>query len=375
MKFQTSSQIKKQLEERSFTPSFDEAYDYSYRNIPTRQSLTQTHGNPEGVTAVYRAVNIIANLISTLPVQTMRGEEVIENPLIVNNPSLTWTRRDIYFQIVQSLATKGEAFLWVEETAEGRPVEIKVLHPDLVGVTQDETGQVWYHYNEKRYFPRTKIRHLRLYTRPGELRGYGPLQACAEDIENFLSLRNYSSGFYRAGLTPVGVLSAPTEITKEQAEIIRERWKALMSEKNIAVLGQGFNYQSVSVSPKEALMIEALDWNVLNIARLFGVPPSLMFIGVANVSMVYRNAEMEFDTFFTTTLSNYVKAIEDAMSGILPRGQRMMIKEDGAARADTNSRFDAYATAIQNGFMTVDEVRKSEGLHGQFNTPHDGAVN
>jgi phage portal protein BeeE len=50
------------------------------------------------------------------------------------------------------------------------------------------------------------------------------------------------------------------------------------------------------------------------------------------------------------------------MSDVTPRGHRVRFALDDYLRSDTSARYDAYATAIAAGFMTVDEVRALEHL-------------
>ena len=53
---------------------------------------------------------------------------------------------------------------------------------------------------------------------------------------------------------------------------------------------------------------------------------------------------------------------EEALSTLLPRGQRAVFNFDAVLRADTQTRYDAYETGLRAGFLTIDEVRALEGL-------------
>ncbi len=54
--------------------------------------------------------------------------------------------------------------------------------------------------------------------------------------------------------------------------------------------------------------------------------------------------------------------IEAAFSDLLVRGQTAGFKYDSLLKTDTASRYNAYATALSNGFLSVDEVRNYENL-------------
>jgi phage portal protein BeeE len=51
---------------------------------------------------------------------------------------------------------------------------------------------------------------------------------------------------------------------------------------------------------------------------------------------------------------------EQAFSDLLPRGQVAKFNVDAFLRADTLTRYQAHAIALQSGFLTLDEVRALE---------------
>jgi hypothetical protein len=47
---------------------------------------------------------------------------------------------------------------------------------------------------------------------------------------------------------------------------------------------------------------------------------------------------------------------------LLPRGQKAEFNLTEFLRPNQNARFNAYATGLSSGFLTVDEVREMEGM-------------
>jgi phage portal protein BeeE len=76
------------------------------------------------------------------------------------------------------------------------------------------------------------------------------------------------------------------------------------------------------------------------------------------------------------TLLPWAARIEDVLSAQLPGQQSLKIKLDGLMRADTITRFQAYAAAITAGFMSIDEVRALEDMppHADLNAAAAVAV-
>ena len=124
---------------------------------------------------------------------------------------------------------------------------------------------------------------------------------------------------------------------------------------------------SLSPSPLTASLqlgdvIEAQQFDTLEIARIFGVPSSLMMTAIDGNSMTYSNVEQEWLGFVRFGLMAYLRKIEDALTQLTPRGQTVRFNLDALLRSDTTTRYAAHRTALEAGFLTRDEVRAIENL-------------
>jgi HK97 family phage portal protein len=345
-------------ETRSATPVWPTRSDWS---VGVNEALT--------LTAVYRSIQIIATPISKMPMQTFRfatGIEVpVENPVLVNKPNFLESKRDFLFQTVVSMALDGNAF-WLKSYGSNGQVNNLTLIPANAVTIRLVNGVKYYDYQVNQDTPvattTTDIQHLKLFSRVGYLRGLGPIDSCNKDIASALELRNFASNWFSAGGIPTGILKTDKPIGAEDANEITERWHAKQSERKVAVLGQGFEWQTVQLNPKDALFTDVQSQQVQAIARLFGVPARLLLTGVDGSSDTYSNLVDESQTFYRHTIMNYTDAISDALSECLPRGTRVEFNFEGLFKADMANRFAMWETAIRAGFMTADEVRQKEGL-------------
>tara|TARA_R110000796_G_scaffold3134_1_gene12062 strand:+ start:2678 stop:3619 length:942 start_codon:yes stop_codon:yes gene_type:complete len=299
-------------------------------------------------------------------------EQKIANSLLVNSPSLRETRRDFMYQTVVSLATTGEAF-WVKRVGTAGTVSaLQIVPSKNVKINEDlRTGAITYSYTTGLYpntiveeVPSSQMEHLRLFSIPGELHGFGPIQLCKDDVAGALDLRNYASNWFASAGVPTGVLSSNSMLTADQADEITARWHEKQSNRQVAVLGNGFNYDPVALSPREALFTEVQNQSVQQIARMFGIPARLLLTGVDGTSDTYTNLSDENQVFYRHTLMAYLDAIEDALSNCLPRGTRVKFDYEGLFKADMSQRYANYAIGLQNEFLTTEEVRAKEGLDG-----------
>jgi HK97 family phage portal protein len=235
-----------------------------------------------------------------------------------------------------------------------------------VTIRTDTDGKVYYDYQVSESnvvkTTTTDIQHLKLFPRAGYLRSLGPIDACNKDIAAALDLRNYAANWFGQAGIPTGILKSDKPISSEDANEITERWHAKQSERKVAVLGQGFEWQTVQLNPKDAMFTDVQIQQVQAIARLFGVPARLLLTGVDGSSDTYTNLQDENQVFYRHTIMAYTDAISDALSECLPRGTRVEFNFEGLFKADMANRFAMYETAIRAGFMTTDEVRVKEGL-------------
>lgn len=334
--------------------------------IPTRSATVVTADTALSLTAVYRACQIIATPISKMTVETYRyasgvGDLRIENPLLVNKPSLYDSRRDFFFQTVVSLATDGNAFWYKDFDSRGNVNNLTILPASSVSVTWNEakTAKV-YDYAGTNISGR--VEHLRLFSKVGDLRGLSPIAACYKDIAAALDLRDYAANWFSSAGVPTGIIKSNRIITKEEAATMTANWHNKQQNRQTAVLGSGDSYEIVQLSPKDALFTDVQTQAVQAIARLMGIPARLLLTSTPGGSDTYSNLSDENQTFYRHTLTNYTDAISDALSNCLPRGTRVDFNFESLFKADIAERYAYYKTGVDGGWLTTEEVRTKEGL-------------
>ena len=340
--------------------------------IPTRQAAIVTPSSALSLTAVYRAIQIIATPISKMTINTYRfatGIELkVENPVLVNNPSIEQNRRDFLFQTVTDLALEGNAYWLKNFGSNGQVNNLTILpasavspsYPKLKDGTTDYSVIV-YDYLGKRYTKR-EIEHLRIFSKAGVLKGVSPIESCRKDISAAIDLRDYAGNWFTAAGVPTGVLKTNAMLNKEDADLVTANWHNKQQNRQVAVLGNGFEYQQIALSPRDALFTEVQDQQVQAVARLFGVPARLLLTSVPGASDTYTNLQDENQVFYRHTLMAYTDAITDALSNCLPRGNRVEFDFEHLFKADVAARYNYYKVAIDAGILTPEEVRTKEGL-------------
>ena len=341
--------------------------------IPSRQATIVTPSSALSLTAVYRAVQIIGTPISKMTINTYRfatGIELkVDNPVLVNNPTLDQNRRDFLFQTVASLALEGNAYWFKNYGSNGQVNNLTILpasavmpsYPKMLDGTIDYSTIV-YDYLGTRYTKR-EIEHLRIFSTAGQLVGVSPIGSCYKDISAAIDLRDYAGNWFTSAGVPTGVLKTNSMINKAEADEVTANWHNKQQNRQVAVLGNGFDYQQIALSPKDALFTEVQDQQIQAVARLFGIPARLLLTTVSGGSDTYSNLQDENQVFYRHTLMAYTDAITDALSNCLPRGNRVEFDFEHLFKADVAARYNYYKVAIDAGILTAEEVRTKEGLN------------
>lgn len=333
--------------------------------IPSRAASPRTVSVGEAISLpmVYRAVQIHAIAAKQLAIDTFRHGLQIDDHDLVRRPDPFISRPAWIEQSVVSLASSGNCYYEIIRDASQTVAALPVLNPLDVRIKTNTAGRVTgYEYRGETFAP-SRIKHITLLRLPGTAYGLGPIQAAQPDLRGALDTRDYAANWFDKGGQPNGILKTDQVLNPEQANAYKTRFNESAGAKNgVAVLGNGMSYQPIFLSPKDVQFIEAQQFSVTSIARMFGTPASLMLAAVEGNSQTYANVEQDWLAYVRFSLMGYLTEIEEAISSLLPGRQQARFNVETLLRADTTSRYQSYKTAAEAGFLTLDEIRAIEHL-------------
>jgi HK97 family phage portal protein len=101
---------------------------------------------------------------------------------------------------------------------------------------------------------------------------------------------------------------------------------------------------------------------VIEIARWFGVPPTL----IGDMTRVsYSSSESEMQLYATQSVVPWCANFESEINAkLFPSRTKFCARFDvnSMVRGDQASRYSAYSAGLMSGFLTVADVRRAEGL-------------
>ena len=332
-------------------------------------------GGYSSIPGVARATSLIVDTIATLPWHVYRGEtERLATPSwiadpqalrldgrVVDTAAVHETRIssvDFWGQWILSALWFGDGFVYVpsrDEAGAPRP-PLYVLHPADVTIVDGTYGLVGADVG----FRPGEIIHLRGQPPIVAGRGTGVLDRFGADLAVMSSLRDYMAGAFQSGV-PAGYLKTSTpNITAEQAQALKDRWMTQHGgRRSIAVLNATTEFHALTWSPVDVAAADFSRISLNQVALMFGIPSYML--GAPTDSSTYANVESRQLELYQQTWLPWIRRIEDVLDAQLPRGTRVKVEIDAILRADTKTRYESYAIALSNGFLTVDEVREFEG--------------
>ncbi len=324
------------------------------------------------INAVFSAVSLISDTISTLPVDAYIRRDGARfafrpRPSWITKPDVDTTKEAFYGAVIVSLLLDGNAFIRLYSNSSGEIVNMTVLNPMDVEIKRNGIGQVMFVVqNEKKVLSSDEMIFIPDLVRPGHLRGYSRVEALKENFALAKALENYASRFFGSGTQTSGVLEVPGNLTAEQAKNMQEafdsRHKGWMKAHKTAVLSGGAKYVPTNVPNDQAQFLDSRRMAVEDVARAFNIPPHLLGLPGTNS---YASVEQNNLAWVTHCLRPIVQKIEGALTPLMaryPGGENAFIRFnlDGLLRADINSRMTAYSTGLQAGFLTINDVRRLE---------------
>lgn len=334
------------------------------------------------IAAFYRCVRIIAAACGSFPLHTFEPKSDAQGRTFgvqVRSPfdQMIWGMPNgehvpmVFWRIVFGhLASAGNAYLYVPPAEGGLPQEMWPLQPDRVGPTRKKDGRKAYVVDNR--FALTdfndggEIIHIPGFGYDG-LKGYNPVQLAANTLGLARAAEEYASTVFTNGSPPGGTIQTDQALTKTDAEALRDRWEELHrgteNAHRVAVLDRGAKYEEVSIDPETAQLLETRKFQVVEIARMMGVPPHL--VGDVERSTSWGSGiEEQARGFVTFTLEDYYVPVEQTITHVLLGGTPRYARFNTGAllRGNLLARYQAYEIGIRSRVLNPNDARTLEEL-------------
>lgn len=340
-------------------------------NIPTMSGESVTTENAITIGAVYACVNIKANAIAKLPLQTFkktksgRDRETIHRAhyLLEKRPNPYMTPYVFKHTMTVHRNMWGRAYILM--VFDGLVLkELKLLDPARVKEVEDTTGDIWFVYHEKGNI--YKYHHSEIIYLPYGPHGKSPIEIARETAGTMKAAQKFSGSFYKNGTTTRGFLKVPGQLNKEAKRKLRESWaeqnSGMDNANSVAILDGGLEWVNMSMPLKDAEFIASQKFNISEIARIFNVP--LHMLNEMDRA-TFSNIEHQSMEFIMNTVQPECISIEEEMNYKLftsNEQKKLYVKFNltSALRGDSKTRAEFYEKMLDKGVYSINEVRALE---------------
>jgi HK97 family phage portal protein len=326
------------------------------------------------VNAVFSAVSLISDTISTLPIDAYINRDGARfpfrpKPAWVDKPDVDLPRPAFYSQIITSLLLDGNAFVRVFSNPRGEVVNLVVLNPLTVKIHRSALGRLMFKIdNQEGHLTSEEIIFIPDVLRPGDVRGVSRVEALKENFGLALALEKFASQFFGSGTNLTGVIEFPGNLTAEQARELSNgfdnRHRGWKKGHKTGVLSGGATFKTTQIDPEKSTLIESRNQAIADVARAFNVPPHLLALPGTNS---YASVEQTNLAWLAHGLRPIIEKIETAITPLMtrtPGGENAYVKfnTNALVRTDLAARSSAYSIGLQGGWLSINDVRRWEDL-------------
>ncbi|MBN8977870.1 MAG: phage portal protein [Rhizobiales bacterium] len=338
---------------------------------PSAAGITVSPATAIRCAPVRAAVGAVAETLGVMPLHTLHrvgdGKERATNhptyPLL-HDAANPWTSAAQFReQVTADAMLHHGGFAQIVRNSEDKPLELHRLNPATVTVDYS-SGEPAYEVQEngtKRKVARENVLHLQ----SPSLSGRGLVADGRDVIGLALILERYASKLFANGARPSGVLSLKGNATPDALLKAKTAWTAAHSADQMggtAVLPGDAEWSPMTMTSVDSQFLELRKFAIEEIARLFRVPPHILYeLGRAT----WSNSEQMRQDFLDFSLMRWITAWEGEL-------RLKLFKEDERAtyhaefltdafvRADIVKRTEAYTKATGGPWLTPNEVRSAE---------------
>jgi HK97 family phage portal protein len=346
----------------------------------TTSSVSVSEQSAVRLIAVYRAVSLVAGVIATLDLQAFRAgtaRQPFASPLLLK-PHVDMTRFEFWERMFFQALLNGNSYASknrnaADAVAELEPLPMGTVTPRRVKRTERNRWGKEFVVREgmvEKTLTPWEIFHIPGPGYDGE-KGLSPIGVAREGIGLGLAQQEYASRLFGSGALMAGVLTTDQQLEEPEAAALKRRWQekvsSLAKAHEVAVLDRGAKYQPVGINPKDAQFLEARKYTVVEVARLYGIPPHLLAEVTTSTSWGTGIEQQQLGLIIFTLGPWMVRAEQRFSDECLPRGVNAEFNTRKLLRGDAKARAEAGRTFIQAGVRTPNQVAIDEG-----DAPHPG---
>ena len=349
---------------------------------PSASGKAVNESSVRGIAAAWACQRILAESIGMIPWAMFRKDSLGNadkaddhwlQDVLVGSPNRDQTTVEFRESLVLGLCNNGNAYSVVERNGR-RVTSLTPLASSRVDPMRKRgsntklnlrDGEKFFRVNDRGMpedFPSDKIWHVHGFG-SDTLKGLSPIGA--------LAMEEFANRFFSQGGMPSGTVTFPGWLTPAQKieaqEALNKMVGGLGNAHQVALFQGGMKPEPWNtMNLEEMQFLLARKFSVLEICRFYLVPPHR--VAELEKGASYASIEQMSQEFVQYTLYPYFTRFEASVQKwLLPVEERqrffLRFNFEGLLRAATKERYEAHASAVQNGWKSRNEVRMLENMN------------
>lgn len=335
--------------------------------------------SPYTLSAFHRCVELISSSVANLPIAVLfidkQGNKKQRNNhrLNVVFQNMLLSRFQFIHNLVKDVITSGNAFAYIHRDNGGNVKQITYMQPTEVQVVYNkQKGELYYQIPSisKQKIEPYDMLHLAMNSKDGIV-GTSTLSLMNRTLKGAgYAEKTALNLFENNGQSPRGILTVESQLSPKQREDIKSNWASNLSSNGVCVLQGNMRYQSLSATANDQQLLESRKFHQEQICQFLGIPPQLLGMGEP------KNIEELTNQFLTFTLQPIITLLEEEFTRKLfapsEKNFRIDLDENSMLRMSASSKSQFYSTLLQNGCLSINEVRSELGYEsiGQEGDKH-----
>lgn len=346
-------------------------------------SASGMHVTPESAltfSAVLACVRVLAEGVASLPLityerQGRNKEHAYTHPLysvLHDSPNDDMTSFQWRETSIAHCTLWGNCYSEIVDDGAGHVRELWPLLPQYMTPKRSTTNELIYEYRDPTgkviLYNRDQIFHVPGLSMNG-LIGMSMIAIYRDAVGLGLTLNQHGAKLFANGTRAGGVLEHPGTMSDTAydrlASSFQDKYGGAVNAGKTILLEEGTTFKPVTMPNDDAQFLQTRMFQIEEVARMFRVPPHM--IGDLEHA-TFSNIEQQSLDFVIYSLTPWLVRWEQGISHrlLLPRERGQYFSKfnvAGLLRGDIMSRYTAYGSAINTGWMTRNQVRELEDLN------------
>lgn len=380
------------VEEKAYSLS-DPDTTQLFGALPTSSSVKVSAHTALKVPAVFQAVRLIAETVGSLPCKLYRdadgskeaAKDHAGNRLAHNRVNGWASAGHLRTLLTTDALLHGAGYAHVVRTGDGRPYEINRLQPGTVQRRFEDDGEPYYIVTDK-----NRVQRRLSYPDVLYVPAFGdtsPVMLGKEAIANAMLLERDVGHLFASGRRPSVILKHENKMigdgdqgAKTTASILKSyrRWQS-GPDADPFIADGGWTPEQLTMTSTDAQFLEHRLEQVREIARIFGVPPTMLFELTRGT---WSNTEQMAASFLQLCLRPWLDRWQDAYATVLLTEDEQdslyfefviddLLRADAAGRTDNITKLIAARVIVPNearGMLNMPAIEGGDELANPYTT-------